>query len=92
MPPDFSPNLINLRERLSSYVFALRIKDKTSTLIDPQQLRRETSLRGAFVELLLNKQEEARAARDEERVMEYGHALTVGLRAFEGEVNYCEDQ
>ncbi len=92
VPPDFLPNPASLRDKISSKVFAVRIKDRTSTLIDPQQLRRETSLRGAFVDLLLQKTEEARAAQDDKRVRVYEQALTVGLRAFEGEVNYCEDQ
>jgi exonuclease SbcD len=92
LPTDYTPNLGNLRERLAARVFAVHIKDHTRTQIDPQQLRREMSLRGAFAELLLNRMEEARAAQDEKRVLEYEQALTVGLRAFEGEVMYCEDQ
>jgi exonuclease SbcD len=92
LPPDYSPNLVNLRDRLAERVFAVRIKDRTSTRIDPEQLRRETSLRGAYADRMLAKMEAARTANDEVQFMELERALTVGLRAFEGEVLYCEDQ
>jgi len=92
LPADFAPNLASLRERLSSIVFAVRIKDNTHSFIDPEELRRETSLRGVFAGLLLDRIREARTSGDEMKALEYEQALTLGLRAFEGEVVYCEDQ
>lgn len=92
LPPDFSPVLSSLRERLSSIVFDVRIKDRTRSFSNPEELRRETSLKGVFVDRLLGRLELARAAGDTKQIEECGQALTLGLRAFEGEVNYCEDQ
>lgn len=92
LPPDFTPNIVSLREFLSAIVFAVRIKDQTQSYDDPEELRRETSLRGVFADLLLKKLENARSAGDAAQAAEYEHALTLGLRAFEGEVNYSEDQ
>jgi DNA repair exonuclease SbcCD nuclease subunit len=92
LPADFTPNLISLRERLSSVVFAVRIKDATRSYSNPEELRREVSLRGVFANKLLGFVDQARAAGDEKRALEYEQALTLGLRAFEGEVIYCEDQ
>ncbi|MEI8200644.1 MAG: metallophosphoesterase [Eubacteriales bacterium] len=92
LPPDFSPVLSSLRERLSSIVFDVRIKDRTRSFSNPEELRRETSLKGAFADRLLGRLEQARAAGDAKQIEEFGQALTLGLRAFEGEVNYCEDQ
>ena len=92
LPPDFSPVLSSLRERLSSIVFDVRIKDRTRSFSNPEELRRETSLKGVFVDRLMVRLEQARAAGDAKQIEECRQALTVGLRAFEGEVNYCEDQ
>jgi len=92
LPPDFVPVLSSLRERLSSVVFDVRIKDRTRSFSNPEQLRREISLKGVFVDHLMGRLEQARAAGDTNLTEEYGLALTLGLRAFEGEVNYCEDQ
>lgn len=91
LPADFTPNLTSLCDRLGTSVFAVKIKDNTSTQIDTQELRRENSLKGVFADIMLGKLEQARAAGDAERIHEYEQALTLGLRAFEGEVNYCED-
>lgn len=92
LPPDFSPVLSSLRERLSSMVFDVRMKDRTRSFSNPEELRRETSLKGVFADRLLGRLEQARAAGDTKQIEECGQALTLGLRAFEGEVNYCEDQ
>lgn len=92
LPPDFSPVLSSLRERLSSIVFDVRVKDHTRSFSNLEELRRETSLKGAFVGRLLDRMEQARAAGDAKLIEECSQALTVGLRAFEGEVNYSEDQ
>jgi len=92
LPPDFAPVLSSLRERLSSFVFDVRIKDRTRSFSNLEQLRREISLKGVFVDRLSVRLEQARAAGDAKLTEEYGQALTLGLRAFEGEVNYCEDQ
>jgi len=92
LPPDFTPNLTSLRERLSARVFDVRIKDRTHSFSNPEELRRETSLRGVFAGLLLDRLEQARISGDAGRILECEQALTLGLRAFEGEVIYCEDQ
>jgi len=92
LPADFIPNLASLRERLSAIVFAVRIKDNTHSFIEPEELRRETSLKGVFAGLLLDRISQARASGEEKLALEYEQALTIGLRAFEGEVAYCEDQ
>lgn len=92
LAPDFTPNLSSLRERLSANVFAVRIKDSTSSYTNPEELRRETSLRGVFADILLSYLEQAQAAGNTKEEKEYKQALTLGLRAFEGEVTYSEDQ
>lgn len=88
--PDFLPNIPGLRERLAEVVFSVRIKDRTCSFQNPQELRRENSLRGIFADTLLSRIEAA--GQDPDRISEYRQALTIGLRAFEGEVQYSEDQ
>jgi len=92
LPADFTPNLSSLRERLAAIVFAVRVKDQTIAFSDPEELRRETSLRGVFADILLSRLEEARTAGDPDTELACQQALTLGLRAFTGEVLYSEDQ
>ncbi len=92
LPADFTPNLISLRERLTAVVFAVRIKDATRSYSNPEELRREVSLRGVFANMLLESVDKFRAIGDQKKALEYEQALTLGLRAFEGEVTYGEDQ
>jgi DNA repair exonuclease SbcCD nuclease subunit len=91
LPPDFTPSLASLRNRLGELVFDVRLYDETSTALDPELLRSENSLRGRFTDRILRAIEEAGAAGDESRRRDLELAFTLGLRAFEGEVPFDED-
>ena len=65
------------KQALEGRFFALRIKDETSAKVDLQSLRQEISLRGEFVKLAMQVEDEK--LRDE--------ILKLGLLALNGEVD-----
>ena len=74
--------------RLNETLYYAKTKDKTAQKIDLELLANEPSLKGLFVKNMLLKK--AEAAEEEIPLIEY--ALKLGLKAFNSEVVYDEDQ
>lgn len=91
VPQDFVPNTEALRSKLKDICFDARVYDETTAMIDPKRLRAEKSPRGVFADKLLQDKDKALAAGNEELAAAIDLALKLGLRSFEGEVQYHED-
>lgn len=91
VPQDFVSNTEALRNKLKDLCFDARVYDATTAMIDPQRLRAEKSPRGMFADKLLRDKDKAIASGDEDLVASIDLALKLGLRSFEGEVQYHED-
>lgn len=91
LPQDFTPNTASLKKKLAELCFDVRVYDKTAVMFSPEQLREEKSLRGVFVKTLLAQREKAVSDGDDEKLSTTDLAMKLGLRAFEGEVQYHED-
>lgn len=89
--PDITPPVAVLKARVATAVFDCKIRDETHVAVDPAILRRENSLRGRFVDLILTDVEKATSEGDCDRAAQLVAALDVGLRAFEGEAVADED-
>ncbi len=82
-----SINLSEIKANAEPLVYALRVKDKTKVKVDLELLASENSLRGRFVREMLLMIEQA----DEKDKTLYENALQIGLKSFEGQVNFGED-
>ena len=91
VPPDYSPDPAALRNALRESCFDARVYDRTIALVEPEKLRKEKSIRGVFVDLLLKKKEEAEAKGDAALSERLDAAMKLGLVSFEKEVRYRED-
>ena len=91
LPPDFTPDTVALRTSLRELCFDARVYDKTTASVDPEMLRKETSIRGVFTDILWKRREAAEAAGDAASVERLDLALKLGLASFEREVRYRED-
>lgn len=80
-------NISEIKANAEPLVYALRIKDKTTVRVDLELLANENSLRGRFVREMLDMLESA----DEKDKTLYENALQIGLKSFEGQVNFGED-
>lgn len=89
---DFFLDLKMIRETLLQYVFDVRLSDRTRILLDYAVLRKEKSLRGAFTDILCAEAEAARNAGNDEAAARCDRALSLGLKAFCGGVEFNEDQ
>ncbi len=78
-------NIAEITARLSEKLYFVKVKDSTDYKADLQSLLNDPSLKGIFVKNMLLKIEQA---KDKEL---YKKALKIGLKAFNGEVNYNED-
>lgn len=87
LPEEFSVNRNELSSRLSDEVYFIKLKDSTEAEIDYEQLSGEISLKGLFVKSMLSKIE---ASGGEEKEL-LKMALTLGVKAFNEEVEYRED-
>ncbi len=78
--PDFVPNSGQIESALNEHLTYIRITDNTDTdFSDIHKIAKESSLRGIFVEKLLQMSE---SAEDKDAEL-YRQALKLGLRAFE---------
>ncbi len=84
---DFTPNIAEIRARIANFVFFCKLRDKSEHDFDLEILSKENSLKGKFVKLMLEKTENA----NEDKKEHFKNALTLGLKAFSGEVNWVED-
>ncbi len=81
-----------LQARLADCCFLLKLRDTTRTEVDLETLAKENMLRGIFARRLLAKIEEAQRKGNTKEEQLYTDALTLGLRAFEGEVSVYDHQ
>ncbi len=84
-------SLISTREvaaRLENTVYYAKVKNRTSFKIDLLTLSHEPTLRGVFVKKMLARI----AAADDEEKSVCERALKIGLKAFDSEVTFDEDQ
>lgn len=81
-----------LQARLADSCFLLKLRDTTRTEVDLEALSKENMLRGIFARRLLAKIEEAQRKGNTKEEQLYTDALTLGLRAFEGEVSVYDHQ
>lgn len=73
--------------RLRENIYFLKLRDNTVPHINLQILRNENSLKGKFVNLMLERIENA----DESEKEKLEKALIIGLKAFSSQVKYNED-
>ncbi len=73
--------------RLSEYVYFVKVRDKSEISLNLDAIANEKTLKGFFVKNMLEKINNS--SDDEKAQLQY--ALTLGLRAFSGEVGYDED-
>ncbi|MBR3300544.1 MAG: DNA repair exonuclease [Clostridia bacterium] len=85
--PDISINIAELTERFKSITYFTKISDKTTLKFDIEELKNETSLKGVFVEKMLERIE-----NEPENAAKLQAALKIGLKAFSGEVDLLENQ
>ena len=85
--PDVSINIAELTERFKSITYFTKISDKTTLKFDIEELKNETSLKGVFVEKMLERIE-----NEPENAAKLQAALKIGLKAFSGEVDLLENQ
>ena len=76
-----------LSERLSGEVYFAKVRDKTTVRADLSAIAQNNDLMGIFTRKMLERAAEA-DADGRRRIMA---ALDIGLRAFNSEVNYRED-
>lgn len=91
VPGDFSPEMNTLKRSLEKNLFAVKIIDETTADIDLNVVAGETSLRGAFVRHMKTKMDAAEREGNEGLAALAERGLSIGLKAFEGEVRYRED-
>lgn len=85
--PDTIPDLAEITARLSEKLYFVKCRDCTEFSSGLETLAAETSLKGLFVAEMLKKLESAKA----EELPLITEALKLGLKAFDGEVQYNED-
>lgn len=90
VPVPFTPNLVALKARLDEILFTSRLYDNTTSRKDADEIAKEETLRGAFVRTLLKSRTEAVAKGKTDDMDKIDLAMTIGLRAFEGQVTYHE--
>lgn len=80
-------NLNDIYAKVSPEVYHLKLKDRTGIKADLELLSKENSLKGKFVSEMLIRIKEANETERET----YINALRIGLKSFDGQVNYGED-
>lgn len=84
---EFSLNLDSVLAGLSPMLFYVKLKNQTEKEFDFELIAKERTLRGIFVKKMLMKIEGA----PKEEKANLRKALTLGLNAFDGEVEYDEN-
>lgn len=85
--PETPITVSEIKSRLSDKVYYIKIKDSTEPAFDFEALSNEVSLKGIFVKNMLKAIDSA----DDDKKALYKNALTIGLKAFLGEVGFNED-
>lgn len=91
LPVNLKPSSQAMFVWLSNNLFFFKILDKTSVLTNLEQLSQEISLKGTFVRKIMEKIDDCKSKSDFDAAEKYRMALNIGLRAFEGEVKYDEN-
>ncbi len=80
-------NCAEVTSRLNETLYFAKVKDKTELLIDLPLLASENSLRGKFVKIMLEK-----AASEPDKKEQIMRSVFLGLKAFNSEVKFSENQ
>ncbi len=84
---DTNIELDEIKARLSDSVYFIKLRDNTEPKIDLDTVKKENTLRGRFVKIMLDK---ITAAEDDDKE-KLSKALFIGLKAFTSGVKYNED-
>ncbi len=79
-------SLPEITTRLNDVFYFVKLRDKTQIKLDFEAISQENTLKGIFVKNMLNRIKNAN--EDERPILK--EALNIGLKAFNGEVNYNE--
>ncbi len=85
--PETEIYIDDITARLNERVYFVKLKNSTNLKLDFKALAQEQSLKGIFVKNMLKKIENA---NDEDKA-KYEYALSLGLKAFTGEVKFDEN-
>ena len=87
-PDGFRPDVKAITTELQNSLYYVSVKDKSRPDTDLSILAADFSLKGIFVKKMLNKINTCEDGTEKEI---YENALYIGLKAFDGEVNFYED-
>ena len=76
----------NVELALKEELYFVKLVDETRMAVDYEEMAREKSLRGYFVQELLLQRKEAEKSGDEKALAKIDKALDYGMKAFEGQV------
>lgn len=76
----------NVELALKEELYFVKLVDETRMAVDYEEMAREKSLRGYFVQELLLQRKEAEKSGDEKTLTRIDKALDYGMKAFEGQV------
>lgn len=83
---DYTPDITAVAARLKGEAYYLKVRDNTHVQVDLEGLSRETSLKGIFVRMMLEKIAGYEAKDNAEKAEKYRKAMYIGIKAFENEV------
>lgn len=83
-----SVDFVNIEKLLSERIFFVQVRNYTRPDVDLDALASEMTLKGVFVKKMLAELNEAKDIVQKNNIEK---ALYLGLRAFDGEVNYYEN-
>ncbi|MDF2879952.1 MAG: metallophosphoesterase, partial [Clostridiaceae bacterium] len=91
LPVNLKPSSQAISVWMSHALFFYKIIDKTTVTANIEELSHEISLKGTFIRKILEKINDCKNKSDFDLAERYRMALNIGLRAFEGEVKYDEN-
>lgn len=80
-------NIPEITSRLNDTLYFAKLRDKTEIALDFEAISKENTLKGIFVKNMLSRLQNA--TDDQKQLLT--DALNIGVKAFNGEVNYDED-
>lgn len=80
-------SLPEISARLNDTLYFAKLRDKTEIKVDFEALSQENTLKGIFVRNMLARIENAESQEEKSKLK---YALSIGIKAFSGEVNYDE--
>lgn len=91
LPVNLKPSAQAISVWLTHGLFFYKILDKTTVTVNLEELSHEISLKGTYVRKILEKINDCKSKSDFDLAEKYRIALNIGLRSFEGEVKYDEN-